>query len=192
MHEKQTESDLYCNEENVCMEKSKLCTGPITVDGRTYKAVIAVNKQFPGPTLIVREGQIVAVDVHNNLSTKGISIHWHGQHQIKTNFMDGVGLVTQCPIQPGSSFRYIFRANPSGTFWYHSHMGSQRAYGLFGALIVKEMNLHYPIAFRDDPASHTMTLMDWYEQEQELFFFELPDLVSESFQTCHPTFFLQP
>ena len=99
-----------------------------------------------------------------------ISIHWHGQHQINTNFMDGVGLVTQCPIQPGSSFRYIFRANPSGTFWYHSHMGSQRAYGLFGALIVKEMNLHYPIAFRDDPASHTMTLMDWYEQEQELFF----------------------
>ena len=110
-----TESNLYCNEENVCIEKSKLCTDPITVDGKTYKMLIAVNKQFPGPTLIVHEGQIVAVDVHNNLSTEGISIHWHGQHQIKTNFMDGVGLVTQCPIQPGSSFRYIFRVEHFGT-----------------------------------------------------------------------------
>ena len=31
------ESNLYCNEENVCIEKSKLCTDPITVDGKTYK-----------------------------------------------------------------------------------------------------------------------------------------------------------
>ena len=92
---KQTESNLYCNEENVCIEKSKSCTDPITVDGKTYKMLIAVNKQFPGPTLIVHEGQIVAVDVHNNLSTEGISIHWHGQRQMGTNFMDGVGLVTQ-------------------------------------------------------------------------------------------------
>ena len=94
----------------MCKDKSQLCTDPITVDGRTYKLVIAVNKQFPGPTLIVRQGQIVAVDVHNNLSTEGISIHWHGQRQIQTNFMDGVDHLTQCPILPATSFRYIFKS----------------------------------------------------------------------------------
>ena len=154
----------------VCINKNELCTDPITVDGMTFKTVIAVNKQFPGPTLIVREGQTVVVDVHNNLSTEGISIHWHGQHQLQTNYMDGVGLVTQCPIQPGSSFRYIFRANPSGTFWYHSHMGSQRSNGLFGALIVKEKQLTYPISFVDEPALHTVTVMDWYRDDFESFF----------------------
>ena len=168
---KQSGSDLYCNEENVCMEKSKLCTGPITVDGKTYKTVIAINKQFPGPTLIVREGQIVAVDVHNNLSTEGISIHWHGQHQIKTNFMDGVSQLTQCPILPGTSFRYIFTAKPSGTFWYHSHIGSQRGQGLFGALIVKEKEIEYPLTpFVDDPASHTIVITDWFQRDKEVFF----------------------
>ena len=170
-YKKQTGSELYCNEENVCLPKSKLCSEPITVDGKTFKTVIAVNKQFPGPTLIVREGQIVAVDVHNNLSTEGISIHWHGQHQIKTNFMDGVGLVTQCPIQPGSSFRYIFKASPSGTFWYHTIMGSQRGNGLFGGFIVmeKEPIINHPIPFTDDPAHHTLTIMDWFQEEPEQF-----------------------
>ena len=163
---------LYCDEESgVCLKKSQLCTEPITVDGRSFKTVLAVNKQFPGPTLIVREDQIIAVDVHNNLSTEGISIHWHGQHQFRTNFMDGVGLLTQCPILPGSSLRYIFKAGPSGTFWYHSHMGSQRANGLFGALIVREKeNINYPISFIDDPASHTVTVMDWFLESFEDFF----------------------
>ena len=161
-----------------CVSKNIMCTSPITVDGKTYKRVITVNKQFPGPTLIVCEGQIVAVDVHNNLSTEGISIHWHGQHQIKTNFMDGVGLVTQCPIQPGSSFRYVFKANPSGTFRYHSHMGSQRRNGLFGALIVKEKELNYPIPFIDNPASHTVTLIDLFQTNFD-------DFVSEEMSAIH-------
>ena len=160
----------YCingTEELVCLSRSQLCSEPITVDGRTFKTVLAVNRQFPGPTLIVHEGQTVAVDVHNNLSSEAISIHWHGQHQINTNFMDGVGLLTQCPIQPGSSFRYIFTASPSGSFWYHSHMGSQRANGIFGALIVKEKQISYPLSFVDDPASHTITVMDWFQEDFE-------------------------
>ena len=164
----------YCNEgTGVCLDKSILCTDPITIDGRTYKTVIAVNKQFPGPTIIVHEGQIISVDVHNNLSTEGISIHWHGQHQLRTNFMDGVARLTQCAILPGTSFRYIFKAGPSGTFWYHSHVGSQRANGLFGALIVKEKEMNYPVSFVDDPASHTVSLMDWYERDSEVFFHTL-------------------
>ena len=191
---KQSGSEMYCNEENVCIERGKLCSEPITVDSTTCKMVIAVNKQFPGPTLIVCEGQIVAVDVHNNLSTEAITIHWHGQHQVNTYFMGGVSQVSQCAIQPETSFRYIFKAGPSGTFWYHSHIGSQRANGLFGALIVKEKEMEYPIPFIDDPASHTVSLMDWYERDGEASFKTLrfslgqfPDLPPNVFPSdLHP------
>ena len=164
----------YClfNDSHIemCISKNQLCTGPLTVDSRSDTMVFAINKQFPGPTIVVNEGQIVSVDVYNNLSSEAITVHWHGQHQVKTNFMDGVGLVTQCPIQPGSSFRYIFKASPSGTFWYHSHMGSQRANGLFGALIVKEKELNYSISFVDDPANYTLTLIDWFRDDFNVFF----------------------
>ena len=81
---------------------------------------------------------MVVIHVHNNLSTDGISIHWHGMHQKNTPWMDGVGQVSHCQIGPASTFSYIYKANPSGTFWYHSHTGTQRTDGFFGGLVVKE------------------------------------------------------
>lgn len=50
--------------------------------------------------------------------------------------MDGVPGVQQCPIAPGESYTYRFRADLYGTSWYHSHFSSQYTAGLFGALIV--------------------------------------------------------
>ena len=141
------------------------CTDAITVDSSTYRSVIAVNGQVPGPTLIVYENQTIVVDVINNLATEGISIHWHGMHQRNTPWMDGVGLISHCPIGPGTSFRYIFKAIPSGTFWYHSHSGAQRTDGLYGGLIVIERNaVNYPIQFVDRPESHTVLLSDWQQE----------------------------
>ena len=35
---------------------------------------------------------------------------------------------------------------------------------------MKENNLNYSLSFIDDPASHTMTIMDWYERYEEVFF----------------------
>lgn len=40
----------------------------------------------------------------------GTSIHWHGIRQWNTMQMDGVNGVTQCPIAPGDSFNYTWRA----------------------------------------------------------------------------------
>ena len=155
------------------------CTKPQFVDGKTYRLAIAVNGQIPGPTLIVYEGQNVTVHVKNNLTSEGISVHWHGMHQRGTPWMDGVGQVTQCPIGPQSTFSYKYTATPSGTFWYHSHSGAQRTDGLFGALIVRERNatmqkirsalqVHGVLeafeAFEDFPEKHTLTLLDWQEQ----------------------------
>ena len=113
------------NRRTACEDLSQ-CTEVHTVDGSTYRSFVAINKQIPAPTLIVNEGATVVVDVFNYLTTEGTSIHWHGVHQRKTPWMDGVGYISQCPIEAGTSFRYIFKAEPSGTFWYHSHTGPQR------------------------------------------------------------------
>ncbi|CAB4008254.1 L-ascorbate oxidase-like [Paramuricea clavata] len=99
----------------------------------------SVNDGRIGPTIIINHDQILVVDVINNLPNDNTSIHWHGMHQNNVGWIDGVGMITQWPIPPnGGKFRYILRAHPSGTNWYHSHTGEQRDNGIFGALIVKE------------------------------------------------------
>ncbi|XP_065678987.1 LOW QUALITY PROTEIN: uncharacterized protein LOC100210525 isoform X1 [Hydra vulgaris] len=109
----------------------------ITADG-FERVVLAVNNTVPGPPIIVYEGQLLIIQVTNNLLSDSITIHWHGLHQVGTPFMDGVAYITQCPIAAGQTFTYRFYAKPKGTFWYHSHIGGQRVDGLFGAVIIKE------------------------------------------------------
>ena len=153
------------------------CTQPFTVDSATYRPFIAVNWQIPGPTLVVKYNQTIVVDVVNHLGQETLSIHWHGLHQTSTPFMDGVERVTQSGISPGASFRYIFKAIPSGTFWYHSHTGTQRSDGAYGALVIMETNtqdikLHLKpdlANFDDYPAQHTISILDWFPQRVENF-----------------------
>ena len=146
------------------------CTVPFTADGRTYRPFIAINGIAPGPTIIVYEGQKVIVSVNNRLITESTSIHWHGMDMRNTPWMDGVVLVTQCPIDPYETFRYYFEAAPTGTFWYHSHRVEQRADGLFGGLIIRESverrlmlegALGSPVI--DDPGTQTIQLHAWAE-----------------------------
>lgn len=68
-------------------------------------------------------------------SKEGTSIHWHGIRQNRTFGMDGVNGITQCPIAPGDSFTYSFKAVQYGTSWYHSHYSVQYADGLQGPLV---------------------------------------------------------
>ena len=144
------------------------CSDGNFVDGKSYRPFIAVNGQIPGPTLIVSQDQTVIVNVQNNLLDQAISVHWHGMFQRNTPWMDGVGFVTQCPIGVGASFRYIFKAEPTGTFWYHSHSNTQRTDGLFGGLVVMETNIERD--YIDLPERYTFTLLDFHEQSSlELF-----------------------
>ena len=147
------------------------CSVPMMVDGHTYHSAITVNDRMPGPTLIVTEGQKVVIDVHNRLASEGVTIHWHGLHQRGTPWMDGVGFLSQAPITPGSMFRYTFTANPAGTHWYHSHVGTQRVDGCFGAFIVREKSDTTEEAkreigeFEDTPEQHTITLLDFLRED---------------------------
>ena len=94
--------------------------------------------QFPGPTLEANYGDTFDITVTNNITgpDEGTSLHWHGFLQKDTQLQDGVPSVGQCPIAPGASHRYVFRASLYGTSWYHSHYSAQYADGLFGAIVV--------------------------------------------------------
>ena len=144
------------------------CTQANTADGLTYRTFVGINGRLPGPTLVVYDGQTVVVNVVNMLRTESTTIHWHGITQVNTPWMDGTDTITQCPIAPGTSFRYIFKPSQAGTFWYHSHSGFQRADGMSGGLVVKDRSVtaeRYPIHHIDNPEEHTVILMDWQREE---------------------------
>ncbi|XP_058802815.1 uncharacterized protein LOC131670857 [Phymastichus coffea] len=107
-------------------------------DGK-QKPLYVVNRQLPGPLIEVCINDIIVVDVRNRMLSESTVIHWHGFKQRGTPYMDGVAYVNQCPILPGTDFRYTFRASDPGTFFYHSHIGYQRADGLFGPIVVNKM-----------------------------------------------------
>jgi len=55
----------------------------------------------------VCENDRVRVKVMNHMSNgEVVSIHWHGIHQQNTNYMDGVSMLTQCPILPLTEYEY--------------------------------------------------------------------------------------
>lgn len=128
----------------------------ITADGwEKERLVVVANSTLPGPPLIVYEGQRLIIHVINELQSEAVSIHWHGLPQHDSPWMDGVAYVTQCPILPGQSFDYDFIAEPRGTYWYHSHIGSQRTKGLNGPLIIKERE---PAVMMKE---HIMSVQGW-------------------------------
>ncbi|KAI1747442.1 multicopper oxidase-domain-containing protein [Xylaria castorea] len=112
--------------------------GVIAPDGYE-KRVILVNGQFPGPLIEANWGDSIEVNVHNNIldePREGTAIHWHGFLQTANSWVDGTPGVSQCPIAPGKSFTYKFRAELYGTSWYHSHYSAQYSGGLFGPIVV--------------------------------------------------------
>ena len=114
-----------------------------------------------GPTIFADWGDDVVVHLTSNLktSTNGSSFHFHGTHQNYTNPQDGVVAVTQCPVAPGSSTTYRWRATQYGTSWYHSHFGLQTYDGVYGGLIIRG-----PASANYDEDVGTIMLSDWSHQ----------------------------
>ena len=61
--------------------------------------------------------------------------------------MDGVNGVSQCPIAPGDSFNYTWRAMQYGSSWYHSHYSVQYADGAAGPLVSLNVGLKLVAVF---------------------------------------------
>lgn len=131
----------------------------IAPDG-VQKNGIVINGGFPGPLIEANWGDWIQVTVHNALTDEGTSLHWHGLLQKETGFFDGVPAVTQCPIAPGASMVYRFRADHIGTSWYHSHYSAQYAGGAYGPIVI-----HGPVTANYDVDLGPVLLGDWFHQD---------------------------
>ncbi|KAG7296596.1 hypothetical protein JYU34_020406 [Plutella xylostella] len=150
-----------------CPYNASDCAKPdcIPADGMS-RPLNVVNRKMPGPAIEVCQNDRIIVDVENDLMTEGTTVHWHGQHQRGTPFMDGTPMITQCPILPESTFRYQFNATHSGTHFWHSHSGMQRADGAAGALIIRKPRSQEPHArlYDYDRSDHIMIVTDWIHE----------------------------
>jgi FtsP/CotA-like multicopper oxidase with cupredoxin domain len=80
--------------------------------------MIAYNGSIPGPTLRVREGSELVVDVVNEGDLEA-TVHWHGLRL--ENRYDGTH-ETQAPIPVGGRFAYRISFPDPGVYWYHPHI----------------------------------------------------------------------
>jgi multicopper oxidase len=118
---------------NLTVSKAKT---PLNLDGINFMDAVLFNDDFPGPWIQACWGDTVEVTVNVDPSfTEGTSVHFHGIRQFNSMQMDGVPGISQCPIAPGSSFTYKWRAMQYGSAWYHSHYSLQYADGLLGPLV---------------------------------------------------------
>jgi FtsP/CotA-like multicopper oxidase with cupredoxin domain len=107
------------------------------VEGGTGPADV----RAPGPPLVLRLGEPVAITVVNRLD-RPTSLHWHGIEL--PSVYDGVhgwsGRGTQVApmIEPGGSWVVRFTPRRTGTFIYHTHLHDYRQLtsGLYGAIVV--------------------------------------------------------
>ncbi|KAM0908540.1 hypothetical protein ACQ4PT_015400 [Festuca glaucescens] len=138
------------------------------------KSIVTVNGQFPGPTVLAREGDLVVVRVVNN-AQYNMSIHWHGVRQIRSGWADGPAYITQCPIQPGQSYVYKYTiSGQRGTLWWHAHISWLRA-TVYGAIVIlPKLGVPYPFAapYKEVP----LIFGEWWKADTEA-------VVSQALQT---------
>lgn len=90
--------------------------------------------------------------------------------------MDGVASVSQCPIAPGDSFTYTWRATQYGSSWYHSHFYVQAWDGILGGIIING-----PATANYDEDLGNLFLNDWSHQTAD-------QLAVQAGSTGPPTF----
>jgi FtsP/CotA-like multicopper oxidase with cupredoxin domain len=113
--------------------------GPVQLGGQQASA-LGYNGGVPGPTLRLRGGDVLAVELVNSMAVP-TNLHVHGLHVSPQGNGDNVFNV----VEPGHSFSYEYRLpadHPPGVYWYHPHhhgmVADQIFAGLFGAIIVED------------------------------------------------------
>ncbi len=111
--------------------------------------------QYPGPTLIVTQGDTVRVFLTSNLPYGQTTSMIFPGHQV-TAAGGSAGLLTRESTGPGDIVTYQFTASEPGTYMYHSgtRMELQIEMGLVGAIIVR------PAGFANRAYNHADTRFD--------------------------------
>lgn len=143
---------------NVIQYKLNVNEKKVNISGKEVVG-LSLNNSIPGPTLKATVGDVLRVEVTNNLDID-TSIHWHGV--LVPNNMDGVPYVNGLPIKAGETFTYEFPIKHSGTYWYHAHSALQEQQGVYGSLIF------YPEhEVKDYDEEHVLVLSDWTDEHPD-------------------------
>lgn len=109
---------------------------PIASNGLVFPNAWTFNETIPGPTMRVTEGDMVRINVFNDIKNNHThSLHMHSIHPSEMDGVDGAGGF----IKPGQNFTYSFKAGPYGVYPYHCHSTPTDQHinkGLYGALII--------------------------------------------------------
>jgi len=110
--------------------------------------------QFPGPTLILNQGDSITINLTSSLpSGRCTSVVFPG-HTVTTSGGDQDGVLTRETCQGGTAVQYTFTASEPGTYTYYSGTESelQVEMGLVGAIIVRPQAKDHAY---DDPVIDT-------------------------------------
>src|SRR3954467_697941 len=80
--------------------------------------MLAYNGSIPGPTLRVRQGSEVEVEVVNDGDLEQ-TVHWHG---LRLDWRSDGTHETQAPIPVGGRFTCRVAFPDPGVYWYHPHI----------------------------------------------------------------------
>jgi len=116
---------------NIHESTKQLVTGNQTITGSIN------NETFWGPTLFINKGDLVHMNVTNNLN-ESTTVHWHGMHLPAV--MDGG---PHQVIPAGTLWQpYWTVKQQAATLWYHPHLHetthAQMTKGIGGFIIVKD------------------------------------------------------
>jgi FtsP/CotA-like multicopper oxidase with cupredoxin domain len=123
-------------------EQFELKIAPVVKQiGDARVRMLAYNGSVPGPTLRVKEGSEIVVDVVNDGDLEN-TVHWHGLRL--DNRYDGTH-ETQTPIPVGGSFKARVAFPDPGAYWYHPHIREDygQEMGLYGNVIVEPVEPDY-------------------------------------------------
>lgn len=116
------------------------------------RTLTVINGQYPGPLVEASSGDTLVIHVENQMDDDPLTIHCHGLFMKDQAFNDGSSWINQCPIPAGGSYEYRIKIDDDqyGTYWYHSHYGTQYADGIFGPLIVHSKDEYEDLDFSYD------------------------------------------
>src|SRR5215208_337906 len=120
----------------------ELRIAPVTKQiGDATVRMLAYNGSIPGPTLRVREGSELLVNVANEGDLEA-TVHWHGLRL--DNRYDGTH-ETQSPIPVGGTFSARCTFPDPGVYWYHPHIREDygQEMGLYGNVLVEPADPEY-------------------------------------------------
>src|SRR5215203_4107081 len=109
--------------------------------GEATVRMLAYNGSIPGPTLKVRQGSTITLNVTNKGDIDA-TVHWHGLRL--ENRFDGTH-DTQAPIPVGETFTYRVHVPDAGAYWYHPHIREDygQELGLYGNILVSPTDPDY-------------------------------------------------